>query len=92
MTLIRICALAFLTVGALVAGSLGAAPAYAQSKMWAIDTNTCTSDGTRCIKGIVKQGPPFATLQECEKKKQALEREYHQANMKVMFIRCVQLR
>lgn len=67
-------------------------PARAQAGMWAIDTNTCTPDGTRCIKGIVRDGPPSATLQECEKKLQALLRQYHAANLKVMFMRCVQLR
>ncbi len=79
-----------LAAAALVAGWLGAA--HAQAGMWAIDTNTCTPDGSRCIKGIVRDGPPFATLQECEKKMQALLRQYHAANLNVMFMHCVQLR
>ena len=80
---------------ALVAGCLGAGwagAAHAQAGMWAIDTNACTPDGTRCIKGLVNDGPPAATRQECEKKMQALLRQYHAANLKVMFIRCVRLR
>ena len=82
---------ASLAAAALVAGWVGAA--HAQAGMWAIDTNTCTPDGSRCIKGIVKDSPQYAyaTLQECEKKMQALLRQYHAANLNVMFMRCVQL-
>lgn len=90
MLIFRTCAvLGSLAAAALIAGWLGTA--HAQSRMWAIDTNTCTRDGSRCIKGLVKDGPPFATLQECEKKLQALLRQYHAANLNVMFMRCVQL-
>lgn len=89
MSFRRTCALASLAAAALIAGWVGAA--HAQSRLWAINTNTCTPDGSRCIKGIVNDGPPFATLQDCEKKMQALLRQYHAANMKVMFMRCVQL-
>ena len=79
-----------LAAAGLLAGWLHSA--HAQAGMWAIDTNACTTDGTRCIKGIVKTQPPFfATAQECDKKLQQVARQYHQANLNVQYIRCVQL-
>ena len=79
-----------LAAAALLAGGLGAA--RAQAGLWGIDTNTCSSDGAHCIKGIVKDSGPYATQDACQKALEQLAREYHQAHLNVMFIRCVQLK
>lgn len=85
-----IASLAALAAVGLLAGWLHSA--RAQARLWAIDADACTTDGTRCIKGIVKTSPPFfATAQECDKKLQQVARQYHQANLNVQYIRCVQL-
>ena len=81
-----------LAAAALLAGWLGAA--HAQAGLWAIDTRACFTDGSHCIKGIVKGNGAsvYATKDECEKALQQVAREYHQANLNVMYIRCVQLK
>jgi hypothetical protein len=79
-----------LAVAAVLAGWLEAA--HAQAGLWAIDTNTCTSDGARCIKGIVKDSGPYATQDACQKALEQLARQYHDGHLNVMFIRCVQLK
>ncbi len=64
--------------------------ARAQNRFWAIDTNVCTSDGARCIKGVmVNNGPPFSSEAECIRHAQALLRQYIAAHMRVSYIRCV---
>lgn len=73
----------------MLAASHGAG--LAQAGLWAIDTNACMPDGSRCIKGIIKT-QPYPTLQACEKNLTALMREYHAAGLNVMYIRCVMLR
>lgn len=80
-------------VGMIAAGLLAASAGvgHAQAGLWAIDTNACTPDGTRCIKGIVKT-QPYPTLQACQKNLAALNREYHAAGLNVMYMRCVMLR
>jgi hypothetical protein len=75
---------------AVLAGGLSAA--HAQSGLWGISTNTCSSDGAHCIKGIVKDSGPFATQDACQKALEQLAKRYHDAHLNVMFIRCVQLK
>jgi len=79
----------------LMLGAGAAAPSaivWAQSGgFWAVDTNACTQDRTRCIKGLVKDGPPFTSRAECEKHAQQLLRQYNAAHLRVTYIRCVPL-
>ena len=83
-----------------VAGALAAAllavglpAAYAQAGLWAITTKACFADGSHCINGIVKNpGSPYATKDACEKAMQQVAQQYHQANLNVMYIHCVQLK
>lgn len=65
------------------------ASALAQPQLWAIDENVCTTDGTKCIKGIVKSGAPFPNQAACEKQAQALLRQYQTAHMRITYMRCV---
>ena len=91
MTRRRIWSVGAVAAAAALGGWLAAA--HAQVGMWAIDTHACAPDGSRCIKGVVKNnGPPYATKDACEKALQALAKQYHEANLKVMYIHCVQLR
>ena len=87
-----ICGIGGLAAAAVLAGGLHTA--HAQSGLWGIDTNACTSDGTHCIKGIVKGNGAsvYPTKSACEKAKDQVAKQYHQANLNVMFIRCVQLK
>jgi hypothetical protein len=48
-------------------------------------------DGTRCIRGIVKDGAPFPSRAECEKHARALLRQYLAANFRVTYMACVPL-
>jgi len=78
----------------LAAGAIAAAPwavVRAQSGFWAVDTVACSVDGTRCIKGLVKDTPPFTTRADCEKHAQQLLRQYNAAHLRVTYIRCVPL-
>jgi len=75
---------------AVLAGGVSAA--HAQAGLWGISTNTCSTDGAHCIKGIVKDSGPYATQDACLKALEQLSREYHQAHLNVIFIRCVQLK
>jgi hypothetical protein len=59
--------------------------------LWALDTDVCTSDGTRCIRGINKSGAPFTSQAECERQALALLRQYRAAHMRVGYVRCVPL-
>ncbi|MBV8535310.1 MAG: hypothetical protein JO128_06950 [Alphaproteobacteria bacterium] len=82
-------------IGALaVAAALvaGLPAAQAQGGLWGISTNTCSTDGARCIKGIVKDSGPYATQDACQKAMEQLAKTYHDAHLNVMFIRCVQLK
>ena len=84
----RVASWCFLIAGLLAV--LAVPGARAQNRFWAIDTNVCTSDGTRCIKGImVNNGPPFSSEAECIRHAQALMRQYVAARMRVSYIRCV---
>lgn len=65
--------------------------ARAQSGLWAVSTDACTPDGTRCIRGIVKDGAPFTSRAECERHAQALLRQYMAANFRVSYMACVQI-
>jgi len=78
-----------LAAGAITAASLNVG--WAQSGFWAVDTVACSVDGTRCIKGLVKDGPPFTSRAECEKHAQQLLRQYNAAHLRVTYIRCVPL-
>lgn len=86
---LRMFGASFVIAAGILAASVGTG--HAQAGMWAIDTNACTTDGSRCIKGIVNT-QPYPTLQACQKNLAALERQYHAAGLNVMFIRCVMLR
>ncbi len=79
-----------LAAAASLAGWLQAA--HAQAGLWGINTNTCSSDGAHCIKGIVKDSGPYATQDACQKALEQLARTYLQAHLNVIFIRCVQLK
>ena len=86
---LRVVGASFVIAAGMLAASIGAG--HAQAGLWAIDANACTSDGTRCIKGVIKT-QPYPTLQVCQKNLAALEREYHAAGLNVMYMRCVMLR
>lgn len=86
---LRMIGASLVIAAALLAGSVGAV--RAQSGLWAIDTNACSTDGARCIKGVLKN-QPYPTKEACEKNLQALMREYHAAHLNVMFMRCVIIR
>ena len=75
---------------ALLVGGLHAA--HAQAGLWAISTHTCTTDGARCIKGIVKGNGPYATKDACQKALDQLARQYHEGHLNVMDIHGVQLK
>jgi hypothetical protein len=80
-----------LAAAAMLVGGLQAA--HAQAGLWAIDTHACFTDGSHCIKGIVKNaGSPYATKDACEKALQQVAQQYHQAKLNVMYIHCVQLK
>jgi hypothetical protein len=71
-----------------VAGTISA---HAQTGLWAVATDTCSPDGHKCIRGIVKDGAPFTSREVCEKHALALLRQYNAAHLRVSYIRCVPL-
>lgn len=74
------------------AASLSTVPTgRADTTLWAVATDTCSPDGHKCIKGIIKDGAPFPSRAACEHHAQALLREYYAAHLKVSYIRCVPL-
>ena len=77
-----------LAIGVGFAATVGAG--WAQSSVWAVETNACSADGKRCVRGIVKDGP-FASRTDCERHAQQLLREYTAAHLRVSYIRCVPL-
>ena len=89
----RIRHLPLFAAAAAVAGALAltcAVGVRAQQGVWAIDTNACTPDGKKCIKGLVKEGP-FGSREDCERHAQLLLRQYYAAHLKVAYMRCVPL-
>ncbi len=84
---------AWLWAGLVAVGMTVAAPistGRAQSGFWAVETNACTADGKRCVKGIVRDGP-FTSRIDCERHAQQLLRQYNAAHLRVSYIRCVPL-
>jgi hypothetical protein len=82
----------FLIAGLIVwASAVAPLPARAETGLWAVATDTCSPDGHKCIRGIMKDGAPFTSRAACEQRAHALLRQYTAAHLKVSYIRCVQL-